>query len=555
MQKIVTFVIAAALVAPVPAAARQDVPDRAREEAAMRSHLEALRLQLRRHDTGLAEHRAALAELAAQRAAGEHQLRAQLEAAHAQQLPHLDAQIEALRHQELSHLRSRLEAARLSLDAARLEHAGIAAFDDTGHAHLPEAFAPQDPADSLYRRARDLLARSDYREAVAAFRRIRTEQRFQGSAYAPVAYYWEAFALSRLGTDDELRRARELLALYRERHPRDRQIREAEALSASIAGRLARAGDADAAREITTSARALSDQCPMSEGDVRLVALNALIQMDAANAVPILREVMARRDECSAPLRRRAVLLLGQKRDAGLDEILVDVVRNDPDPEVREAAVMWLAHSSDPEAFAALEQILRTSTDREMQQRALMALSQGHRDDRTASLLRDYAARTDVPVDLRRHAVMSLSHRRDAGTAEFLRGLYAQLSDEELKEQVIFAVAEMRDARNAEWLLDIATRENENAEIRKRALFFAAQQPQVPVDRIVALYDVTRDREMKEQILFALSQRTREPAVVDKLMDIGRNESDPELRNRAVFWLSQSRDPRVPAFLLEIIKR
>lgn len=497
MQTIVTFVIAAVLLAPVSAAARQDVRDRTREEAARRSHLEALRLHLGQHETGLAAHRAALAELTARHAADEHELRAD----------------------------------------------------------LPDAFAPQDPADSLYRRARDLLARADYREAVAVFRRIRTEQRFQGSAYGPASYYWEAFALSRLGTDDELRRARELLAQYRERHPRDRQMREAEALSASIAGRLARAGDADAAREITTSARGLSDQCPMAEGDVRLVALNALIQMDAANAVPILREVMARRDECSAPLRRRAVLLLGQKRGAGLDEILVDVVRNDPDPEVREAAVMWLAHSSAPEALAALDQILRTSTDREMQQRALIALSQGHRDDRAASLLRDYAARTDVPVDLRRHAVMSLSHRRDAGTAEFLRGLYGQLSDEELKEQVIFAIAETRDARNAEWLLDIATRESENAEVRKRALFFAAQQPQAPVDRIAALYDATRDREMKEQVLFALSQRIREPAVVEKLMDIGRNETDPELRNRAVFWLSQSRDPRVPGFLLEIIKR
>jgi HEAT repeat protein len=249
------------------------------------------------------------------------------------------------------------------------------------------------------------------------------------------------------------------------------------------------------------------------------------------------------------------VLLLGQKRGAGLDEILVDVVRNDPDAEVREAAVMWLAHSSDPGALAALEQILRTSTDREMQQRALMALSQTHTGERVATLLRDYAARTDVPTDLRRHAVMALSQRHDAGTAEFLRSLYGQLTDEELREQLIFAVAQTRDARNGEWLLDIATRESENAEVRKRALFFAAQQPQVPVDRIAALYDSTRDRELKEQVLFALSQRIREPAVVEKLMEIGRNETDPELRNRAVFWLSQSRDPRVPGFLLEIIKR
>jgi hypothetical protein len=38
-------------------------------------------------------------------------------------------------------------------------------------------------------------------------------------------------------------------------------------------------------------------------------------------------------------------------------------------------------------------------------------------------------------------------------------------------------------------------------------------------------------------------------------MDIARNEKDPELNRNAIFWLSQSRDPRVTQLLLEIIKR
>jgi hypothetical protein len=59
---------------------------------------------------------------------------------------------------------------------------------------------------------------------------------------------------------------------------------------------------------------------------------------------------------------------------------------------------------------------------------------------------------------------------------------------------------------------------------------------------------------MKEQLIFVYSQR-KESAAVDKLMDIVRTEQDRELRKNAMFWLGQSRDPRVPDFLLEMINR
>jgi len=42
---------------------------------------------------------------------------------------------------------------------------------------------------------------------------------------------------------------------------------------------------------------------------------------------------------------------------------------------------------------------------------------------------------------------------------------------------------------------------------------------------------------------------------VDKLMDIARRDSDRELRSKAIFWLGQSRDPRVLKFLEELINR
>ena len=58
---------------------------------------------------------------------------------------------------------------------------------------------------------------------------------------------------------------------------------------------------------------------------------------------------------------------------------------------------------------------------------------------------------------------------------------------------------------------------------------------------------------LKEQIIFALAQQGSD-AAVDKLLEIAREEKDSELRKKAIFWLSQSDDPRVAEFLLEIIE-
>jgi hypothetical protein len=37
-------------------------------------------------------------------------------------------------------------------------------------------------------------------------------------------------------------------------------------------------------------------------------------------------------------------------------------------------------------------------------------------------------------------------------------------------------------------------------------------------------------------------------------MEIARTEQDADLREQAIFWLGQSNDPRVPEFLLGLIR-
>jgi hypothetical protein len=102
--------------------------------------------------------------------------------------------------------------------------------------------------------------------------------------------------------------------------------------------------------------------------------------------------------------------------------------------------------------------------------------------------------------------------------------------------------------------MSIALNAREDMELRKKALFWAGQSG-VAIPELAKLYDRMPDTEMREQIIFVLSQRQRDPAAMDKLFDIARNEKDAELRKKAIFWLGQSRDPRVQQFLTDLINR
>lgn len=413
---------------------------------------------------------------------------------------------------------------------------------------VPEAWAPQDPADSLYRAAREALNRNDYDRAAGLFSEI--VRRFPQSQYTPDAYYWQAFALYRKGGAEDLRMALEILERQKTRHPQATTIAENEALATRIRGQLARLGDANAAESLTKAATEPASACNAEEDAIRTAALNALLQMDAERAVPILEQVLARRDECSAPLRRRAVFLISQKVTPRTEDLLLSLAQHDHDREVRKQAVFWLSEVRSEKAVDALAHILRTSTEPDIQEKAIFALSQ-HRSERASALLRQYAGREETPRRLREQAIFWIGQSRSAENARFLRDLYARITDAGLKEKILFSISQMRGHGNDRWLLEVALDTSATIKVRKTALFWAGEAG-VPFEELASLYDRMTERELKEQLIFVYSQR-RDSAALDKLIQIARNDPDQELRRKAIFWIGQSKDPRASAFLLEVI--
>lgn len=425
----------------------------------------------------------------------------------------------------------------------------------------PAPWAKADSADSLYRLARETMSRGDYKRAAELFRRI--PERYPASAYAGQAMYYEAFSLYRSGGDDELSAARDRLRQLSERYPKVAKT-DAATLLTRVCGELAKRGDESCAVDIGRKAeggsadnpRPSQDQsCPSGDdaNDDRIAALNALLQMDAERAMPILTKVLERRDACSAALRRKAVFLISQKRTDEAANILMTAARGDPDPEVREQAVFWL--SQVPGSAGLLEQILRGDADENIKEKALFSLSQ-QSEPRAQQFLRDFVSRDNESAALRERAIFWLGQRRSSENAEFLRNLYSRLGDQNLKEKILFSLSQQKAVGNDQWLVSIALNTKEDMELRKKALFWAGQTG-MPIPQLSELYDRmgAADTEMKEQIIFVLSQRQRDRAAVDKLFDIARNEKQPELRKKAIFWLGQSRDPRVQQFLLDLINK
>lgn len=437
--------------------------------------------------------------------------------------------------------------------------------------HMPEPKGTA-PPDSLYREARKALTGGDYRGAVRILRQLR--EKYPRSDYTPDSYYWEAYALYRIGGQTELKQARTLLAEQASRHPNAATRRgDAPALQAQINGQLARLGDPEAAEAIAATAETAAPpgvpavapsasrpgqsgvqvgpqrQQQNDEDDVALAALNALAQMDAERAMPILKQVLARRDEVSVRLRRQALFVVARQKTAESESILLDAARNDPDPDVRAQAVYWLSAIPSDRAVTVLDSVLRNSEDRKIQNQAIYALSR-QKDERATRALREFLLQSDATDEARGQAAMFLG--RDSDNHAFLRDAFQRVPSQKVKEQILVSLARSDDAQNRQWVMQVAMDQSQPIELRKSALYWAARRKDMQVSELSRLYDQMSDREIRQQLIYALAQRD-DSASVDKLMAIAQHDTDVQMRKQAIFWLGRSKDPRAPEFLMKLI--
>ncbi len=438
--------------------------------------------------------------------------------------------------------------------------AAIIAFAAAGGAQARPAAGDTAASDSLFRAARAMLDGREYRRAVGAFASL--AERYPSTSRAGDALYWQAWALYQLGKDNgsktDLAKAQDVLTQFNQNVGKNTQMaNDATDLYSQIRAAQAKLGDANAASDIAERAGTLRQQaaCTGSRADdeMRMAALDGLLSMNSEDAVPILESVLKQRDPCKAELRKRAVFMIAQKRGASVVPTLLDVARSDPSTEVRTQAIFWLGSSRNEQAVPALDSVIFQSKDDDVRKQAIFAMSQQRRDLARPTLER-VAQDEKMPEDIRGDAIFWLGQNGIADL-DFFKTLFKTTHSQELRSKILNGVATGRDPGASAWLLDIARDKSFDIETRKNAIFWASQRREMDLTVLNTLYDQSRgEDELQEHILFIYSQR-REPAAVDKLMSIARSDPNTELRKKALFWLGQKNDPRVKAFILELINK
>ena len=412
-----------------------------------------------------------------------------------------------------------------------------------------QAWARMDQGDSLYRRARELLNSGEYRRAATTCRDLSTK--VPNSAYAPDALYWQAFALYRIGGTDELRTALDAIDQLKTKYPGARMQSETEALGVRIRGALAARGDATSAALVRTAAADSMLRCDREEQSVRAEALNALTQNDPTGAMPLLQRTLARKDACSAGLRRTAVFLMGSKRAEGSEAALTTVARTDPSADVRTAAIEWLARYPGESSLGVIEELARDTSDRVS--RAAMRSLVTHPSARARTLVRSLVERAETPERLRLEALSAFD--KDRATAEdvtWMRALHAKTENSKIRARLVSTLSNIGGPEVDQWLLALSRDPDVDSDTRRTALRRVGRT--LPIADLARTYDASAERSVREGVIDVLRERS-EAEATDKLIDIVKRGTDPQLRSRAISALTSKKDPRTMRLLMEIIDK
>jgi HEAT repeat protein len=203
-------------------------------------------------------------------------------------------------------------------------------------------------------------------------------------------------------------------------------------------------------------------------------------------------------------------------------------------------------------SLTTLEEILRTSSDERIQRAAISAIS-NHPSSRAKQSLRAIIERNDANENMRRVALSTFDKERATPEdAAYLRNLYGRIDSYRMKESVLNSIARIGSPEDQAWLLNLARNGDQPIELRVSALRYVSGSSSVAIADVVKLYDSIGERPLREQLINVYGYR-KEPEATDKLIDIAKNGTDPNLRRQAIAALTRKNDPRTAKLLLEII--
>src|SRR6266540_5434089 len=192
--------------------------------------------------------------------------------------------------------------------------------------------------EGLYQRGSKSLDERRWDQAIEAFNEVVR----QGGSRRDGALYWKAYAQNKLGQRAE---ALETLQELSKSFPNSRWSSDAKALEVEVR-------------------QAGGQQVPpegAADEDLKLIALNSLVNTDSERAVPMLEKFL--QGNQSPKLKEKALFVLSQSGSPRAREVLAKIARGESNPDLQMKALRNLAIFGGRESRQVMADIYASSSD------------------------------------------------------------------------------------------------------------------------------------------------------------------------------------------------
>jgi thioredoxin-like negative regulator of GroEL len=371
--------------------------------------------------------------------------------------------------------------------------------------------------ETLYSEGTRAINDARWAQAMSIFSKLAS----QHGGRAEAALYWEAYAENKQGN---AARALEICAELRHAYPQGDWVKECSALEIEIHGK---------------SDDPMPPQAEQDE-ELKLLALNSLMQQDEGRAVPIIQQILS--SDKSEKLKDRALFVLAQDQSPQAQAVLGQVASGESNPALQRKAIEMLAVARGKQASETLSNIYRQSKNEEIKKTILHTYLVIGTPDPLVE-----AARHESDPELVRTAVHTLGAM---GASSQLLTLYHDTSDPKVKADVINGLIPAGQ-KGAEALGAIASSE-QDPELRRKAirnLGVAGGISGAPT--LVAIYKKNTDLETRKAVAQALFLAGDS----HDLVELARVEKDPAVKQSLVQQLSLMHDKEATDYMIEILNK
>ena len=288
--------------------------------------------------------------------------------------------------------------------------------------------------DYLYQNGQRALDSRHWDQALEAFNQVAAH----AGSRADGALYWKAYTLDKLGRRDEAMAA---IAELRKSYASSRWLDDANAL------------------EVEVKQAAGQKVSPESESDedLKLMAINGLVQSDPDRAIPLLENML--KGAQSPKLKERALFVLAQSSAPKAQQLLEQVARGGGNPDLQVKAITYLVLARRKQGAGnaqLLPEIYASTSDANVKRAILSAYMSSHD---TEHLLQ--VAETEKTPEFRLDAIRYLGSA--GGASDSLVAIYGSGQDRQVRQTI---VETLFAHGNAKALVDLA-RSEKDPEMKK----------------------------------------------------------------------------------------